>query len=87
MILRRKIQGAFQNKRLMVIGSLLVVNSLFAKSKTNFGVKLAGQFLFFIEFGILWAQSMRNRLVILNMQIKIFAGQPFDRKAQYTVSL
>ena len=30
---------------------------------------------------------MRNRLVVLNMQIKIFGGQPFDHKTQKTVSL
>ena len=44
-------------------------------------------FFFLIKFGILWAQSMRSRFVVLNMQIKIFGGQPFDRKTQKTVSL
>ena len=30
---------------------------------------------------------MRKRLVVRNMQIKIFGGQPFDRKTPKTVSL
>ena len=30
---------------------------------------------------------MRNRLVVLNIRIKIFGSQPFDRKTQKTVSL